>query len=97
MPEGGAQSRRDGPIVARHEVPGTAQPQKNRRVGHGMIGCRPNPRGISRRKMGRVLRKANHSNHRIGAHQTVPYGTALLMRCCPGTSCQATIGPSLRD
>jgi hypothetical protein len=41
------------------------------------------------------LRKANHSNHRIGAHtganQTVPHGTALLR----GTSCLA--GPSLRD
>src|SRR5580704_11184733 len=33
------------------------------------------------------LRKANHSNHRIGAHtganQTVPYGTALLRWRCP--------------
>src|SRR6202044_784257 len=41
------------------------------------------------------LRKANHSNHRIGAHtganQTVPYGTGLLRWRCPGTSCQATI------
>jgi hypothetical protein len=47
------------------------------------------------------LRKANHSNHRIGAHtganQTVPYGTALLRWRFPGTSCQATIGLSLRD
>jgi hypothetical protein len=41
-----AQSRRDGPIVAWHEVPGTAPPQKDRHVGHGMIGRRPNPRGI---------------------------------------------------
>jgi hypothetical protein len=32
---------RDGPIVAWHEVPGTAPPQKNRPVGHGMIGRRP--------------------------------------------------------
>src|ERR1700735_2643903 len=42
-----------------------------------------------------------HSNHRIGAHtctnQTVPYGTALLGGAVPGTSCQATIAPSLRD
>ena len=47
------------------------------------------------------LRKANHSNHRIGAHtganQTVPYGTALLRWRFPGTLCQATVGPSLRD
>jgi hypothetical protein len=42
-----------------------------------------------------------HSNHRIGAHtctnQTVPYGTALLGGAVPGTSCQATIAPSLPD
>ena len=42
-----------------------------------------------------------HSNHRIGGHtctnQTVPYGTALLGGAVPGTSCQATIAPSLRD
>jgi hypothetical protein len=39
---------------------------------------------------------------RTGAHtctnQTVPYGTALLGGApVPGTSCQATIAPSLRD
>src|ERR1700730_7446468 len=28
---------------------------------------------------------------------TVPYGTALLGGVYPGTSCQATIAPSLRD
>ncbi|HKM58454.1 MAG TPA: hypothetical protein VJX28_06885, partial [Chthoniobacterales bacterium] len=42
-----------------------------------------------------------HSNHRIGAHtctnHTVPYGTALWGGAVPGTSCQATIAPSLRD
>jgi hypothetical protein len=32
-------SRRDGAIVAWHEVPGTAPPQQNRPVGYGMIGC----------------------------------------------------------
>jgi hypothetical protein len=57
--------------------------QKNRPVGHGMIGRPHNPRDISRRKGAPGFsRKANHSNHRIGAHtganQTVPYGTALL-------------------
>jgi hypothetical protein len=31
------QSRRDGPIVAWHEVPGTAPPQKSRPVGYGLI------------------------------------------------------------
>jgi hypothetical protein len=39
-----AQSRRNVAIVARHEVPGTAQPQKSRPVGHGMIGRRPKSR-----------------------------------------------------
>src|SRR5271163_3364312 len=45
--------------------------------------------------------KFRHSNHRIGAHtctnHTVPYGTALWGGAVPGTSCQATIAPSLRD
>ena len=30
-------SRRDGAIVAWHEVPGTSATQKNRPVGYGMI------------------------------------------------------------
>ena len=30
-------SRRDGAIVVWHEVPGTAQPQKSRPVGYGLI------------------------------------------------------------
>ena len=44
-------SRRDDAIVAWHEVPGETSPQKNRPVGHGMIGRNglSNPRGISRR------------------------------------------------
>jgi hypothetical protein len=41
MPQGRAQSRRDVPIVAWHEVLETAPPQNNRPVGHGMIGRRP--------------------------------------------------------
>jgi hypothetical protein len=28
---------------------------------------------------------------------TVPYGTVLQVNAFPGTSCQATIAPSLRD
>jgi hypothetical protein len=86
MPEGRAQSRRDGPIVAWHEVPGTAPPKKNRPVGHGMIGRRPNRRGLLSKGRAVFLRKANHSNPRIGArtgaNQTVPYGTALLRSRC---------------
>ena len=53
-PEEGAQSRRDGAIVAWHEVPGTDPPQKNCPVGHGVIGRRPNPRGVSRQNVRRV-------------------------------------------
>ena len=45
--------------------------------------------------------KLRLANHRIGAHacanQTVPYGTVLLGGAVPGTSCQATIVPSLWD
>jgi hypothetical protein len=52
-----------------------------------MIGRGPNPRGLSSKGAPRFLRKANHSNRRIGAHtganQTVPYGTALLRLRCP--------------
>jgi hypothetical protein len=33
-------SRRDGAIVAWHEVPGTAPPQKSRPVGYGMSRAR---------------------------------------------------------
>src|ERR1700733_2727219 len=43
----GAQSRRDGVIVAWHEVPGKAAAQKNRPVGYGMRARRPGPRAIS--------------------------------------------------
>jgi hypothetical protein len=45
------------------------------------------------------LRKANHSNHRIGAHtganQTVPYGTALLRRRCPRHFVPGSVPPGL--
>jgi hypothetical protein len=48
-----------------------------------MIGRRPNPERYFASKCAPCfLRKANHSNHRIGAHtganHTVPYGTVLL-------------------
>jgi hypothetical protein len=53
---------------------------------HGMIGRRANPRGISSKGAPCFLRKANHSNSRIGEHtganQTVSYGTALLRSRC---------------
>jgi hypothetical protein len=84
MPEGkGSQSKRDGPIVAWHEVPETAPPQKNRSVGHDNdLAQTLSQRYFASKAAPCFLRRANHSNHRIGAHtganQTVPYGTALL-------------------
>ena len=38
IPRSREMSRRDGAIVAWHEVPGTASPQKSRPVGYGVIG-----------------------------------------------------------
>jgi hypothetical protein len=85
------QSRRDGAIVAWHEVPGTVPSQENRPVGHGMI----------RAGMHIDLDDWSWSEEFLGlaAHdQTVPYGTVLVRGAVsPGTSCQATIGLSLRD
>src|ERR1700759_4188418 len=40
-------SRRDGAIVAWHEVPGTAPTQKSRPVGYGVIRATRNTSGIS--------------------------------------------------
>src|SRR5580658_9805959 len=42
-----------------------------------------------------VLSQSSSSSFVID--HTVPYGTALLGGVFPGTSCQATIAPSLRD
>src|ERR1700735_5656278 len=76
-----AQSRREGPIVAWHEVPGTAPPQKNRPVGHGMIGRRPNPRGLSSKgravffKAGRSLQSSNRYAYRRESDRTLRDGS----------------------
>ena len=43
-----------------------------------------------------VLSQSSSSSSFVLDH-TVPYGTALLGGVFPGTSCQATIAPSLRD
>jgi hypothetical protein len=43
MPEARPQSRRDGPIVAWHEVPWNSPTQRNRPVGYGMTMRRPTP------------------------------------------------------
>jgi hypothetical protein len=51
MPEGSAQSRRDGPIVAWHEVPGTVPPQKepSRRVKRGVASIQKQKQNLYRR------------------------------------------------
>jgi hypothetical protein len=79
MPEGRGsvpEGRSDRSLA---QVPGTAPPQKNRPVGHGMIGRRPNPRSISPKGAPCFRRIGGHT----GANQTVPYGTALLTSLCP--------------
>jgi hypothetical protein len=44
-------SRRDGAIVAWHEVPGTAPPQKSRPVGYGVIRAGVRTDSMMREKM----------------------------------------------
>jgi len=44
----------------------------------------------------KCLQRVPWVSHTCTNH-TVPYGTALLGGAFPGTSCQATIAPSLRD
>jgi hypothetical protein len=77
-------SRRDGAIVAWHEVPGTAPSQKSRPVGYGLIRAGVGAdSGTLRREIPQGLAAPAH---------TVPYGTVLSRDAIPGTSCQATIG-----
>jgi hypothetical protein len=152
-------SRRDGTIVARHEVPGkrpSKEPSRRVRYDRAQLIAHLRPKAFSniriqdlntflcvenecsgmrvngnsmtqtilralrlpigywlsaKRCPGKKLYRRSetninifssfHSNYRIGAHtcpnHTVPYGTALLGGAGPGTSCQATIAPSLRD
>ena len=129
-------SRRDGRIVAWHEVPGTTPPQKSRPVGYGVI--RPGVRadrsaGISNTKTEKfmlydlfqqtvydiepqleyhrtptfqeehlALRNTSHISMRIPLGSLcpiIPYPTGRFFRggAVRGTSCQATIAPSLWD
>jgi hypothetical protein len=81
-------SRRDGAIVARLEVPGTAPPRKYRPVGYGVT--------ISRRSRKWSMTTRNTSG--IGcarSYRTLRDGS--FEGAFPGTSCQATIGLSLWD
>jgi hypothetical protein len=78
--------------------------RENRPVGYGMIehSYPRHTKSISRRRWAPYCRIRNFVTRifelaSAGANQTVPYGTALLGGAFPGTSCQATIAPSLRD
>jgi hypothetical protein len=70
-------------MVAWHEVPGTASPQRNRPVGYGVIraGLRPDSRigviSLPLRNTTHILMR-NTSGTRSARHHTVPYGTVLL-------------------
>jgi hypothetical protein len=95
------QSRRDGPIVAWHEVPGTARSQKSRPVGYGLI--RSGMRTDSRIGVITFLKKHgapfDENPLGLGLRPIIPCPTGRFFwgGAVPGTSCQATIGPSLRD
>src|ERR1700730_1691967 len=69
-------SGRDGAIVAWHEVPGKAPPQKSRPVGYGMIRafvqvCPPMIARTFRREIPLGLAASDH---------TVPFGTAVSFK-----------------
>jgi hypothetical protein len=88
-------SRRDGAIVALHEVPG-APPQECRPVGYGLIlaGVRTDSMIIGHEP--RLKKHGAHFDPKIPLglatpDHTVPYGTDLSRDAFPGTSCQATI------
>src|ERR1700735_1328756 len=94
-------SRRDSAIVAWHEVPGNRRPKEPsrrvrsdpRRYAHGFDAWSGQP---SLKKHGAPFRRKT-SGIRSAPNHTVHYRTVLWGGAVPGTSCQATIGPSLRD
>jgi hypothetical protein len=95
-------SRRDSTIVARHEVPGTAPPQKSRPVGHGLIraGMRTDSRigTISLKKHGTLFDERPLG---LGLRPIIPcptgrsFGVGLSRHLVPGRL--AAISLSLRD
>ena len=88
-------SRRDGAIVAWHEVPGTAPAQKSRPLGYGVIraGVRTDSMiGVRKFRIRRPKKFMLYDFWLAAPDHTVPYGTVLSRDAFPGTSCQATIG-----
>jgi hypothetical protein len=84
-------SRRDDAILAWHEVPGNRHPEPSRRVRSDSCRCT----GCTYRielwpYMGGIAKDY--------LRPIIPYPTGrFFLRTSPGTSCQATIGVSLRD
>jgi len=86
----------DSALVAWHEVPGIAPPQRNRPVGHGVIraGVRANFDDL-RRSFLKTSRRTYRLEPFLGMlrpDHTVPDATVPSRDPSPGTSCQATIG-----
>jgi hypothetical protein len=101
-----AVSRRDNTDHSHARSAWEGVPRKNRPVGYGMIGCSESQRYFSS-TCAPCFCLSFHIRNFVTAiiesvrtpctNQTVPYGTALLGGVVPGTSCRATIAPSLRD
>jgi hypothetical protein len=74
-------------------------PRKSRPVGYGMNGAQLIPEVFldSNRLAIRIYHPAVRVTFTLDTNHTVPYGTALWGGAVPGTSCLATIAPSLRD
>src|ERR1700722_2178849 len=90
-------SRRDGAIVAWHEVPGTTPPpnEPSRRVRYDSRGWArwAVAEAVQLIKAGRTFRREIPLGLAAPDH-TVTYGTVVSTAAFPGTSCQATIAPS---
>ena len=103
-------SRRDGAIVAWHEVPGTAPSQACRPVGYGLIraGVRTDSMIIGHepfKKSISVFRLKKHGAHfdpkiplgLAAPDHTVPYGTDLSMAISQALRARLRSVLSLRD
>jgi hypothetical protein len=99
-------SRRDNTDRSQARSARESVPRKNRPVGYGMIACSESQRyscrhvrpvSVSVFIIRNFVTAIIESVRTPCTNQTVPYGTALLGGAVPGTSCQATIAPSLRD
>jgi hypothetical protein len=90
-------------IVAWHEVPGTGATPKepSRRVRSDSYRCAlqemVHHREAIEHHRTQIFQVFSHPQGLAALDHTVPYGTALSRDAFPGTSCLATIAPSLRD